>query len=188
MNRRRLVWALALVFAAAALLLFILANHDHLEHSPPVLALVGAEAAGVFDENDDEMVLATIRILNMASEMRDVVFVKSTAKPLEARVQTRWIALEPVVVEAGVYPRLPKELQVLLPAGVDCCRIPLKYSGGAKSFKARVFSLTDYLPPSLRYKVLTSLGVHPYLGVSPYWSSKRDWHELLVEVPCKLPQ
>jgi hypothetical protein len=179
----------AVVALGLAMLLAVFAWPAPRGLRPPALALVGAEPAGVFDEQGTELVLVTLRISNNNPEDRPdrhdhTLYIADSARAVEVSASKSWKKIEWATNLWG----MPFQLRpgqrnerglVLLPAGKDRYRVWFKYAVPAFSGKGVLEWIASRLPLSVRsrfsYKFWRWVGFPSIYREGP-------WRESCVEL------
>jgi hypothetical protein len=152
---------------------------------PPLLGLVRAEPAGIFDDNG-EMSLVTVCMTYPQSPQQpeDALVVKGSENSVQARVDGRWVGVKGALVFHG-----NNECELLFPAGADVCRLSMQYTGRTRVFKkhpikGRLEWLAEQLPPSVRSRF--SYKFWRWVGFPEHGPSS-DWRTISVELPLASP-
>ena len=183
----RKILAVFLSVAAGSLLVAIIVTGQKLP-PPPALNIASIEPAGMFDERG-EMSLLTLIISNRADLPlpENAVHVRNQKKAstVEARISNVWVEVQGALT-CHIRPHESRDHFILFPAGVDCFRLSIQYTGSSLSFKKKPIKerlewLAERLPGALRSRL--PRGFWRWVGFGPDYVPNSNWRTLTVEIP-----
>jgi len=120
-------WKVALWVATAIALLVWLWPSP----CPVELKFVGVEPSGVFDESENEYLLAQLEATN-----RDFVSVMvDDITNVELRIGGRWVDADQDLQFSEIRPNRTRDEELLIPAGTEACRLRLNYQSETRKFR-----------------------------------------------------
>ena len=149
--------------------------------SPPMVKVVRLEPAGIFDDAGVEMWLATLTLSNSdsrPSSWENGLYVKNGGTGIEAKVANQWIKVKGML-DCALTPGERAERLILMPAGVDGCRVSLKQVG-SRVVGGRVARVAWHLPQFIRFRLPTRFWL--WVGYVQYGPGS-DWQEISLELP-----
>lgn len=184
---------LGAVGVAALLGLLVISASDPYP-GPPTATFVCADPSGLVDDSGAELLLVTFTINNTnrfeaaSNQVSNIIWVKDTVRPTEARVRNRWRAVPPASATNTTFSvggaRPKSQCMLLAPVGTDSCRVWLQYTRGRSSYpltlKGISMSIVTKLPLSVRSRI--SYKFWRWAGF-PDSGPDTKWREVCVELP-----
>jgi hypothetical protein len=149
--------------------------------APPVMSVVAAEPAGIFDDSG-EMRMVTLRTSNkrQSKTTHGYLYVEQTPAPIEGKVANHWLVIEGSKGSIGLlslFPERHSDTLLVVPATAVALRVSVKYTG-PEAVRGQLAWLAAGLPAGLRVRL-------PY----KFWrwvgdnGPSKNWSTVQIEVP-----